>query len=53
MRWMVIYEFEVPGEAFNLSSTVILNYPDHGHHGSLSLREKIPMVEPGLEPVTS
>ena len=29
------------------------NYPDHGHHGNLSLQGKIPMVEPGIEPRTS
>ena len=29
------------------------NYPDHGHYGNLSLQEKIPMVEPGIEPGTS
>jgi hypothetical protein len=27
MRWMVIYEYRVPGGALNLNST---NYPDHG-----------------------
>jgi hypothetical protein len=30
MRWMVIYEYGVPGGALNLNST---NYPDPGHHG--------------------
>jgi hypothetical protein len=30
MRWIVIYEYEVPGGALNLNST---NYPFHGHHG--------------------
>jgi hypothetical protein len=50
MRWMVIYEYEVLGEALNLSST---NYPDHGHHGNLPLQGKILMVEPGIEPRTS
>ena len=29
------------------------NYPDHGHHGNLSLQGKFPMVEPGIEPGTS
>ena len=29
------------------------NYPDHGHHGNLSLQGKIAMVEPGIEPGTS
>jgi hypothetical protein len=45
MRWMVIYEYGVPGGALNLNST---NYPDHGHH-----QGKIPMVDPGIEPGTS
>jgi hypothetical protein len=44
MKWMVIYEYEVPGGALNLSST---NYPDHGHHGNLPLQGKFTMVEPG------
>jgi hypothetical protein len=48
--WMVIYEYEVPGGALNLNST---NYPDHGHHGNLSLQRKIPMAEPGIKPRTS
>jgi hypothetical protein len=50
MRWTVIYEYEVPGRALNLSST---NYPDHGHNGNLPLKGKIPMVEPGIKPGTS
>jgi hypothetical protein len=50
MRWMVIYEWEVPGGALNLSST---NYPDHSHHGNFPLKGEIPMVEPGIEPGTS
>jgi hypothetical protein len=50
MRWMVIYEYEVPGGALNLNST---NYPDHGRQGDLPLQGKIPMVEPGIEPGTS
>jgi hypothetical protein len=50
MRWMVIYEYEVPGGALNLKST---NYPDHGRQGDLPLQGKIPMAEPGLEPGTS
>ena len=29
------------------------NYPDHSHHGNLSLQGKIPIVEPGIEPGTS
>jgi hypothetical protein len=39
IRWMVIYDYEVPGGA--------LNYPDRGH-----LQGKIPMVEPVIEPGT-
>jgi hypothetical protein len=47
---MVIYEYEVPGGALNLS---LLKYPDHVHHGNLPLKGKIPMVELGIEPGTS
>jgi hypothetical protein len=47
MRWMVVYEYEVPGGALNISFT---NYPDHGHYGNLPLQGKIPMVELGIEP---
>jgi hypothetical protein len=50
MRWMVIYEYEVPGGVLYLNST---NYLDHGHHGDLPLQGKIPMAEPGIEPGTS
>jgi hypothetical protein len=50
MRWMVIYEYEVPGGALNLSST---NDPDHGSHVDLPLQGKIHMTEPGIEPGTS
>jgi hypothetical protein len=50
MRWMVIYEYEEPGGALNLNST---NYPDHGHHGNLSLQGKFPMPERGFELGTS
>jgi hypothetical protein len=50
MRSMVIYEYEVPGGALNLTST---NYPDHGRQGDLPLQGKIPMAEPGIEPGTS
>jgi hypothetical protein len=46
----VIYEYEVPGGALNL---ILLNYPDHGHHGNLPLQGKIPMIKPGIEPGTS
>jgi hypothetical protein len=50
MRWMVIYEYEVPGGALNINST---NYADHGRQGDLPLLGKIPMAEPGIEPGTS
>jgi hypothetical protein len=50
MRWMVIYEYEVPGGAL---TQVLLNYPDDGHHGNIPLLGKISMVEPGIEPGTS
>jgi hypothetical protein len=50
MRWMVIYEYEVPGGALNLNST---NYPDYGSQGDLPLQGKIPMAEPGIETGTS
>jgi hypothetical protein len=50
MRWMVMYEYEVPSGALNL---VLLNYPDHGYNGNLPLQRKIPMVEPGIELGTS
>jgi hypothetical protein len=45
MRWMVIYEYEVPGGALNLNST---NYQDHGHHGDLPLQGKITIAESGI-----
>jgi hypothetical protein len=50
MRWMVIYEYEVPGGALNLQCT---NYPDHGRQGDLLLQGKISMAEPGIEAGTS
>jgi hypothetical protein len=50
MRWMVKYEYEVPGGTLNLKST---NYSDHGGQGDLPLQGKIPMAEPGIEPGTS
>jgi hypothetical protein len=37
MRWMVIYEYGVPGGALNVNST---NYQDHGHHGDPPLSGK-------------
>ena len=45
-----IQEGKIPGRALSLS---LLIYPDHDHHGNLSLQGKIPMVEPGIEPGTS
>jgi hypothetical protein len=50
MKWMVIFEYEVPGRALNLKST---NYSDHGLQGDLPLQGKIPMAETGIEPGTS
>jgi hypothetical protein len=50
MRWMVIYEYAVPGGAL---TQVLLNHLDHGHHGNLSFQGKILMVEMGIEPGTS
>jgi hypothetical protein len=38
-RWMVIYEYGVPGGALNLNST---NYQDCGHRGDPPLSGKIP-----------
>ena len=43
-------EDEIQGGGLKPKSTI---YPDHGHHGNLSLQGKIPMVEPGIEPGTS
>jgi hypothetical protein len=39
MRWMLIYEYGVPGGALKLNST---NNPDHGHHGDPPLSGKNP-----------
>jgi hypothetical protein len=39
MRWMVIYEYGVPGGDLKLNST---NYLDHGHHGDTPLSGKNP-----------
>jgi hypothetical protein len=47
MRWMVIYEYKVPGEALNLNYT---NYPGHGHRGDLPLQGKNLLAEPGSNP---
>jgi hypothetical protein len=45
MRWIVIYEYGVPGWALNLNST---NY--HGHHGDPPLSGKIPHGRAGNRP---
>jgi hypothetical protein len=50
MRWMVIYGYGISGGDLNLRST---NYPEHGHHGNLSLKGKIPILDPGIESGTS
>jgi hypothetical protein len=39
MRWMVIYEYEVPEGGLNLNST---NRPNHGYHGDPPLSGKNP-----------
>jgi hypothetical protein len=39
MRWMVIYEYGIPGGALNLNCT---KYPDHGHHMDPPLSGKNP-----------
>ena len=43
-------EDEMPGGALSLN---LLTTQTMGHHGSLSLQGKIPMVEPGIEPGSS
>jgi methionyl-tRNA formyltransferase len=48
MRWMVIYEYEVPGGTLNLSASKLPR-----HDGDLPLQRKIPMAESGIEPGTS
>jgi hypothetical protein len=50
IRWMVVYEYEVPGGALNLCSTEL---PRPWSPWKSSLHGKIPMVEPGIEPGTS
>jgi hypothetical protein len=50
MRWIVIYEYGVPGGALNLNST---NYPDQVTMGIFPYQGKILMVEPRIEPGTS
>jgi hypothetical protein len=47
MRWMVIYGYEVPGGALNLSCTKL---PRPWLPRGLPLQGKIPMVELGIEP---
>jgi hypothetical protein len=37
MRWVVIFEYEVPGGALNLNYAKYPDHPDHGHHGDLPL----------------
>jgi hypothetical protein len=44
MRWMVIYEYGLPGGALNLNYT---NYPDHGHHGGPPLSGRNPHSRAG------
>jgi len=50
MMRVVIYRKMKYQEGLKPKST---NYPDHCHHGNLSLQGRIPMVEPGIEPGTS
>jgi hypothetical protein len=50
MRWMVIYEYGVPGGSLNLYST---NFPDHGHHGNPLLSGKNPHGRAGNRTRTS
>jgi hypothetical protein len=50
MRWMVIYEYGVPGGALNL---ILLTTQTVVTMGILPCQEKIPMVEPRIEPGTS
>jgi hypothetical protein len=46
MRWIVIYEYEVPGGALNLSSSKL---PRPWSPLESPLQGKITMVEPGIE----
>jgi hemolysin activation/secretion protein len=50
MRWVVVYEYGVPGGALNL---ILLTTQTVVTIGILPYQEKIPMVEPGTEPGTS
>jgi hypothetical protein len=47
MRWMVIYEYELPEGTLVLNST---NYTDHANHWILPYQGKIHMVEPEPNP---
>jgi hypothetical protein len=46
MRWMMIYEYGVPGGAFLTTQTMATI-------GVLPYQGNIPMVEPGIKPRTS
>jgi hypothetical protein len=50
MRWMVIYEYGVPGWALN---EILLTTQTMVSMGILLYQGKIPMVEPVIEPGTS
>jgi hypothetical protein len=50
MRWMVIYEYEVPGGALNLNSN---KRPRPWSPWGSSPSRKNPIAEPGIEPGTS
>jgi hypothetical protein len=50
MRWMVIYEYGIPGGAFNL---IFLTTQTMVTMGILPYQGKIPMVELGIEPGSS
>jgi hypothetical protein len=50
MRWVVVYEYGVPGGALNL---ILLTTQTMVTMGILPYQGKIPMVEPGIERGTS
>jgi hypothetical protein len=50
IRWMVIYEYGVPGGTLNL---ILLTTQTMVTMGILPYQGKKPMVEPGIEPGTS
>jgi hypothetical protein len=52
MRWMVIYEYEIPGGVLNQNSTE-LPRPWLPYHEDLPLQGKILMADPGIKPGTS